>query len=178
MGEHGNIWPEDPWSTLTAIMYPLMGYLAYEVTRSAEGAVFAAHMAALGAGTGWRHWRHTPRSSTADQVTMHFVLASLVIYALGGPWWLMLVGGASAGWFLEKQYDLQLRPTMGLYVALILTALIARGQWPELAAFLAAMGIGFTTREAGVGKPNEDEYHGLGWHTATAIGLLIAFLAL
>lgn len=164
--------PVQPWSTATALMYPLMGYLAYEVTRSPEGAIFAAHMAALGAGTGWRHWTMSAKASKWDQVTMHFVFASLVVYALGGAWWLMLVGGVAAGWFLKKRYNLQLRPTMGLYVALILTALIARGQWWELVTLLVLVGVGFAFREEG-----GDANHSC-WHALTAPGLLVAFLAL
>lgn len=164
--------PAEPWSTLTALMYPLMGYLGYEVTRSPEGAVFGLFMLTLGAGTAWRHWSPSKASSTADQMAMHFVFAGLVVYALGGGWLLMTIGGIAAGVFLEERYDLQLRPTFGLYVALIVVGMLSGGAWEATGSFLAIMGIAFLVREGG-----GDRRHAF-WHSATGVGILVAFLAL
>lgn len=171
--------PAHPWSTMTAATYPVTGALGWIMRGTPESAVFAWAMLALGIATGWRHWTDTDRASTADQVSMHFVFAGLVLLAVGASWPVMAAGAVAAGVLLEWRFNLPLRPTFGAYAGVLIAALLARGQWLALAAFVVLAGGGLLIRDAGEreGQPAEDDFHSC-WHSMSGIALLCAFLGL
>lgn len=165
--------PEDPWSTASALAFFAWGYVGYELVQTPEAAVFFGAMTALWIGTTWRHYSPSELSRTADQGTMHLPLAAMVLLALGAHWTLMAVGAVAAGWFLERRYDLQLRPIMSVYGALLIAALLPRGEYLALAGFVVLVGGGVLIRD----RWPTDAHHAL-WHGLSAPGLLAAFLGL
>lgn len=165
--------PAQPWSTVTAAAYPLAGLLGYLFRPTPEGVVFALAMLALGLGTGWRHWSPSARSRKADQISMHLVFAGLCVYAVGGGWYWMALGGLTAGVLLEWKFNLKLRPTFGLYVALLLIA-VGASRDPVYAGFAAApMAAGLYVRD----QVGGDLAHSF-WHDLTAAGLFLLFYGL
>lgn len=169
--------PAHPWSAVTALIFPLLGYVGWEIVQTPESAVVALAYAALGAGTGWRHWSPSARSSRWDQTAMHGAFSSLILAGLGLPWFLVVPGAGGVAYLLEWRLNLSLRKTMGGYVAVALIEAFILGEWwmPVVAATL--MGGGLYVRDRLEDTPDEDLFHGA-WHISSGCAMFILFLAI
>lgn len=169
--------PDHPWSTLTATIFPALGYVGWELVRTPEAAVVALAYAALGAGTAWRHWSPSRRSSKWDQTTMHGAFSSLILAGLGLPWFLVVLGAGGVAYLLEWRFNPPLRPTVAVYAGTALLEAAILGPWWAAALAAALMAGGLYLRDRYEGTPDEDLFHGA-WHLSAGCGLFVLFLAL
>lgn len=161
--------PQEPWSTATGLAYLPAGYIIYEVARTPEAAVVGLGLALLGAGTAYRHWAPSRRSSKVDQYTMHLALGSMALVGAGVPALAAAALAVGIATVIEWQFDLHLRVAMGLYVAvLFIEAAVLVSWWVPLVA-AGPMGGGLYARD----RLGGDLFHGVAWHLGALAGLLV-----
>lgn len=155
---------EEPWSTWSAAAYVLVAGALVVRTGEPAAYVLAACLTVLAIGTALMHAGWTRRRGTLDHAGMQATLCALATLAVGGPWWLALVGAAGAALALEVWLQVPVRPLMGVWLYVIICGGIVSGAWLPL-----GLGLGLLALAWGWWWVRGDRAHAM-WHVFSAAG--------
>lgn len=156
----------EPWSTASALLFPVAGALALAFDTSGETVVFAVTMGLLGVATALYHALAQPWANDLDHAMMNAALAALATGAAGGGAWLMVVGAVAAAGVVEYWLD---RPNRPFVAALGWVAFV--GAWASGGAFFAVAGFVCTASAFVAWLEGGDRFHAA-WHALISVGLL------
>lgn len=159
-----------PFSTWTALAYPLAAVPVLASGTGPAAGVVAAALIFLGLATFLFHWRTTELSWRLDHAAMLALFAVLATLAAGGPWTLALAAGVAAAVVPEYVLDTPYRPLLGAFVWISFAAPVGAGEDGTVGAALLALGTAYL-----VWHWEGDRPHGF-WHVFTAVGIWFLYL--